>query len=51
MKGALSLYKKVYLKKIIKEIKWNYSLSLNFNNFLEELSKNNILPEHYLMEA
>ena len=42
------LYKKVYLKRIIKEIKWNYPLSLNFSTFLQELSKNTTLPAHYL---
>lgn len=47
-RGALLLYNKVYLKKIIKEIQWNYPLSLNFKKFLKELSENNTLPESYL---
>ena len=47
-RGAMLLYKKVFLQKIIKEIKWNYPLSLNFSNFLKELSEHQTLPETYL---
>lgn len=48
-RGAMLLYNKIYLKKIIKEIKWNYPLSLNFKTFLRELNEYTTLPEHYLI--
>ena len=47
-KGAIKLYEKEYLPKIIKTIKWNIPYQPNFNRFIHELQDNEILPEKYL---
>lgn len=46
-KLALKLYKKEYLPKIIKEIKWQVPYRPNFIKFIEELESNDDLPQQY----
>jgi len=43
----MNLYKKKYLPKIIKEIKWNIPYRPNFKAFLKELNDNARMPERY----
>lgn len=47
-KGAMKLYQKEYLPKIVQGIIWNIPYSPNFSRFLHELEDNKTLPKRYL---